>query len=180
MFNLINFKEMNTTVNVKYSLIALAIGLTVISCGGGGGKKQQNSNVSETTNEAKTTASQNIKSENYTEGATAKMNSLGKTEKDRRIVTVALDKEDRTTYKVYTYANGKCTDYSEYVFFTTKSDKSDFDYEKTRARTGEAGEEINEADLWFHVVWERDERSWKELYDLSKEKEGYGGNKVVE
>ena len=41
-------------VNFKNSLIAAAIGLTVVSCGGRGGNKQQSSEASETKTEAAT------------------------------------------------------------------------------------------------------------------------------
>jgi hypothetical protein len=174
MFNSINFKKMTTKVNFKNSVIALAIGLTVASCGGRGGNQQSGTATTETAKvetkavQADVVISPQTKAEDYTAGALAKMKSLGKTEKDKRVVTAEINKADRTTYEVYTYENGKCTDYSEYVFYTTKADKSDFDYDKTRAKVGEEGEEINEADLWFRVVWEPSDRDWERQYDFAK------------
>jgi hypothetical protein len=46
MYNLINFKKM-TTVNFKNSVIVLAIGLVVASCGGRGGNQQSGTATSE-------------------------------------------------------------------------------------------------------------------------------------
>jgi hypothetical protein len=53
MFNVINFKEM-TRVNFKNSVIALAIGLTVVSCGGGNSNKQSGAATPESSGQAAT------------------------------------------------------------------------------------------------------------------------------
>jgi hypothetical protein len=48
MFNSINFSKMTTRVNFKISVIALAIGLTVASCGGRGSNQQSGTATTET------------------------------------------------------------------------------------------------------------------------------------
>jgi len=64
MFNLINIKKM-TRVNFKNSVIALAIGLSVVSCGGGGSKQQSGAATSE---EAKGSSAVKPKIEGIVEG----------------------------------------------------------------------------------------------------------------
>jgi hypothetical protein len=106
------------TVNLKISLIALAIGIVTVSCGGGNSNKQSGT-VSETKAEAPkdgaVAVSQTIKPADYTTGALAKMASLGKTEKDKWPVTVGGN-SDWTVYTVRTFADGKCTDNSDCTF----------------------------------------------------------------
>ena len=112
-------------INTKFknSVIAVAIGLAVVSCGGRNSNSQQSGTA--TTEGAKVetptktsggTISKTTKSEDYTAGALAKMSLLGKTEKDKRLVTVGGG-SNQTVYIVYTFENGQCTDKSEYKFF---------------------------------------------------------------
>jgi hypothetical protein len=47
IFNSINFNKMTTKVNFKNSVIALAIGVVMVSCGGRGGNQQQSGEKSD-------------------------------------------------------------------------------------------------------------------------------------
>jgi hypothetical protein len=161
-------------VNFKNSVIALAIGLVMISCGGGNSKQQEATPETKTEQAAQSdvVTSKYTKAENYTAGALAKMKSLGKTEKNKRLVT-AGGSSDWTVYTVYTFENGQCIDKSEYTFC-----KKDINKELFAAKCSLA-KEVNETDLWAHHSYGTDKGDWQSWYDTAKKIENLG-NKVVE
>ena len=169
MFNSINCKKMNTIANFKNSVIALAIGLAVVSCGGRGGNQQSGAETSEgakvetPTKTGGGTISKTTKSEDYTTGALAKMSSLGKTEKDKRLITVGGG-SNQTVYIVYTFENGQCTDKSEYKFFT-KGQERMFDAVKSLAT------EANAADTWVRTSYGSEDGDWQSWYNTAKKTE---------
>ena len=155
--------------NLKLVLIALAIGLMFAACGGKGDSKQQESATTETEIETpeKTsggTISKTTKSEDYTAGALAKMHSLGKTEKDKRLVTVGGG-SNQTVYIVYTFENGQCADKSEYKFFT-KGQERMFDAVKSLVT------EANDEDKWVHTSYGPKNGDWQSWYNTAKKTEG--------
>ena len=161
--------------NVAAAFACLAV-MMMTACGGGSGNKQSD-NASETQSETKATTtdvalSKYTKAEDYTAGALAKMKSLGKTEKDKRLVTVG-GSGDWTIYTVYTFENGQCVDKSEYTFCRKTINAELF------AATKNLAKEANEADFWAHHSYGSESGTWQSWYDTAKKIENLG-NKVLE
>ena len=159
-------------------VLCLAAAMFAASCGGNASKKKAADGATETeqteTKAPKGSAmvSKYTKAEDYTAGALAKMASLGKTEKDKRLVTVGGD-EDHTVYTVRTFEGGKCTDNSKYEFCKTSINPELF------AAYKEFATEVNDADKWTHTSYGDDTGDWQSWYDAAKKIENLG-NKVLE
>jgi hypothetical protein len=169
----INFKMRNAAKMLVPALAAVVM----VSCGGGNSNKQSGNATSETKTEVKAAQSDVVISKtskvgDYTAGALAKMKSLGKTKKDKQIVT-AGGSSDWTIYTVYTFENGQCIDKSEYTFC-----KKDINKELFAAKCSLA-KEVNETDLWAYHSYGSDSGDWQSWYDSAKKIENLG-NKVVE
>ena len=158
-----------TTVNFKNSMIALAIGVVMVSCGGGDGGQKQGSDLEEATAKM---VEESLNGTSFTKSGQTKIASFGKTEKDKRVVAYdEFPNDNKYEYYVVEYDGGGWIS-SNYRFF--------FDSEDGKRYYGYVNEDyIAEKDdngLWVKTKLESGYSSWQEAYDHYKN-EGY---KMVE
>ena len=156
-------------VNLKNSLIALlSIGMVMVSCGGGGSKQQSaEQNAQEATDKmVKQAASEN----DFTAAGKAKIASLGKSEKDKRLV-VRSDDKDGCEISVYEWKNGDYLFITYTFFYSSKKEKYD---RICKSRQRSIVEKDDNA-LWYREDYETSAKSWQERYSQFKDDPDYKG-----
>jgi hypothetical protein len=152
---------------IRVFVMAFAIGLAVVSCN----KDKDKDDDDPKDDAAGVAVSQYTKPADYTAGALEKMKSLGKTEKDKRLVTCGGN-SDETVYIVHNFEGGACTGKLEYNFCKANCTEAFF------TAASYLADEVNETDKWTLHSYSHT-GTWQSMYDAAKQYE-HLGNKVIE
>ena len=144
--------------NLKFSLIALAIGLVVVSCGG-------KSNAQQSTAMPETQTA--TKGGDLSKAGKEKLASFGKTEKDKQIVAYR-EWEKANSYEVVV-GMGEGSDWGNEVYwFYFDTEKGRSEYERYIKNNQRSIRETSDDGLWIYTRQQGNATSWQELYDRFK------------
>ncbi|MCL2039220.1 MAG: hypothetical protein FWG85_02185 [Bacteroidetes bacterium] len=148
--------------NLRLVLIALAVGLVMVACGG---SQKQDADLKKATEKMVEEA---IKGASFTKSGQTKIDSFGKTEKDKRIVAYdVFPNDNKYEYYVVVYDDGGWVSSNYRLFFDSEDGKRYYGYvnEDYIAEKDDNG-------LWVKTKLESGYSSWQEAYDHYKN-EGY-------
>ena len=160
-----------TKVNLKISVIALAIGMFAVSCGGG---QQQSSNAEKAEKAINEQIEQSNKGGGLSKTGEAKLASFGKTEKGKRIVAY-MEYKNAYDVDVVSDDNGKLYLEGYKFYFDNESGKQAYEYYVESNKR--SIEEKSEDGLWIYPrrLGDRTD-TWQEAYDEYKN----DGWKIIE
>jgi hypothetical protein len=156
-----------TRVNFKNSVIAMAIGLVMVSCGGRSNAQQQlkGEALEKATEKMVDNASAG---QSFTKAGQTKIASFGKTEKDKRVVAYdVFPNDNKYEYYVVEYDNGEWISSNYRFFFDSEGGKRYYGYVDA-----DYIEEKDDNALWVKTKLGSGYSTWQEAYDDFKN-EGY-------